>query len=49
MNWRKLFPICWYREKEGYPFNIVIFLADVCIWAIILFVAITKLTINAQH
>lgn len=33
-NWRRLFVLCWYREQNGYQFNIVMFLADIYLWFI---------------
>lgn len=34
-NWRKIFFLCWWRQKNGYSFNIVIFLADIYLWILI--------------
>ena len=33
-EWRKLFPISWYRWNKGHDFNAFIFYLDVFIWSI---------------
>ena len=39
-EWRKLFPISWYRWNKGYDFNGFIFYLDVLIWLILLIVVL---------
>jgi len=33
-DWRKLFPISWYRWNKGYDFNAFIFYIDILIWLV---------------
>ena len=35
-EWRKLFPISWYRLNKGYDFNAFIFYLDLLMWAVLI-------------
>ncbi len=45
-EWKKLFPISWYRWNKGYDFNAFIFYLDVLIWAIPLSILFTAWLLN---
>lgn len=45
-EWRKLFPISYYRWNKGHDFNIVVFYADLFIWASIISVLLVILIVN---
>jgi hypothetical protein len=41
-EWRKLFPITWYRWNRGHDFNIVTFYLDTLVWTIPLSIFLAK-------
>lgn len=45
-EWRKLFPISWYRWSKGHDFNSFVFYLDMTLWVILILTIMGVLIAN---